>query len=72
MKTAPKHEALLMYGDLLCLIWPSTATNSLSHCHNRNLHVFFAQKQYLNHWYSQYIYAFIEGGNKDEECTFLW
>ena len=52
----------IMYGDLLCSIAPSTATNSLSHCHNRNLHVFFAQKQYLNHWYSQYIDAFIEGG----------
>ena len=51
-----------MYGDLLCSTLPSTANNSLSHCHNRNLHVFFAQKQYLNHWYSQYIDAFIEGG----------
>ena len=52
-----------MYGDLLWSIWPSTAIDSLSHCHNRNLHVFFAQKQYLNHWYSQYIDAFIEGGD---------
>ena len=51
-----------LYGDLLCSTLSSTANNSLSHCHNRNLHVFFAQKQYLNHWYSQYIDALIEGG----------
>ena len=50
-------------GMLLCKIQPSTSTESLSHCHNQNLHVFFAQKQYLNHWYSQYIDALIEGGN---------
>ena len=59
-----------MYGDLLRLIDPSTATNSLSHCHNRNLHVFFVQKQYLNHWYSQYIDALIEGGDIADACTF--
>ena len=52
-----------LYGDLPCSIGPSTANNSLSHCHNRNIHVFFDQKQYLNHLYSQYIDAFIEGGN---------
>ena len=48
---------------LLCKIQPSTATDSLIHCHNRNLHVFFAQKKYSNHWYSIYIDALIEGGN---------
>ena len=62
----------IMYGDLLCSIGPSTATDSLSHCHNRNLHVFFAQKQYLNHWYSQYIDALIEGGDIAVTCTFVW
>ena len=61
-----------MYGDLLCSTLPSTANNSLSHCHNRNLHVFFAQKQYLNHWYSQYIDAFIEGGDIADTCIFVW
>ena len=59
-------------GMLLCKIQPSTATDSLSHCHNRNLHVFFAQKQYLNHWYSQYIDAFIEGGDIADTCIFVW
>ena len=52
----------IMYADLLCSIGHFTATYSLRQCHNRNLHVFFAQKQYLNHWYSQYIDALIEGG----------
>ena len=61
-----------MYGDLVCLIQLSTATDSLSHCHNQNLHVFFAQKQYLNHWYSQYIDAFIEGGDIADACIFVW
>ena len=63
----------IMYGDLLCSIGPFTAaTNSLSHCHNRNLHVFFAQKQYLNHWYSQYIDTLIEGGDIANTCIFVW
>ena len=59
-------------GMLLCKIQPSTATDSLSHRHNRNLHVFFAQKQYLNHWYSQYIDALIEGGDIADACIFVW
>ena len=45
---------------------------SKSHCHNRNLYVFFVQKQYLNHRYSQYNDAFIEGGNIAEECIIVW
>ena len=60
-----------LYGDLLCSIGPSTANDSLSHCHNRNLHVFFAQKQYSNHSYSQYIDALIEGGDIDDTCIFV-
>ena len=62
----------IMYGDLLCSIAPSAATDSLNHCHNRNLHVFFAQNQYSNHWYSQYIDAFIEGGDIADACLFVW
>ena len=61
-----------LYGDLPCSIGPSTANNSQSHCHNRNLHVFFAQKQYLNHWYTQYINAFIEGGDIGDMCMVVW
>ena len=57
-------------GMLLCKIRPPTATDSLSHCHNRNIHVFFAQKQYSNHWYSIYIDALIEGGNIADAYTF--
>ena len=55
-----------LYGDFLCSTGPSTAFDSLSHCQNRNLRVFFAQKTYLNHWYSQYINALFEGG------TYSW
>ena len=59
-------------GVLLCKILPSTGTDSLSHGHNRNLHVFFAQKQYSNHWYSIYIDALIEGGNIADASIFVW
>ena len=67
------YHAFYVWGSIGMLLWsigPSTAIDSLSHCHNRNLHVFFAQKQYLNHWYSQYINALIEGGNIADACIF--
>ena len=69
------YHTFYVWGSIGMLLWsiePSTATGSLSHCHNRNLHVFFAHKQYSNHWYSQYIDALIEGGNIADACIFVW